>query len=322
LFLRVIDTTGTKIEVGSVDVSTDPNRIVVQNKWGESIGAILTNPAHRGKVFVKGLFMFMLPWGGEEARFGYDFDELKLDESRRMADPYNFRVKIGELHMLGASHPAVMTYLADRIVTGEEVGYISPYDTTPVLAKEVIDRLIKQTPGYTPETVIIPNSPEILESAKAVGLKTLTVSYGVWNVIRNHIADPAAEIESARYSYTWIESLLTMPESSRRHWLEYVSSAFANAWTEHSSVETDDNGFKHQMIPAVDVVRFNNDTRMRFVKTSTDKYPVVGMFLVDIRLFEESLPEFFQHLVECLQDPAVQEFKIPNLVGRMIALLV
>ncbi len=53
-------------------------------------GSLLLNPRHKGKIFVKGIYVQDLP----DIQYGYDFSDADLDRDRKMIETYNLKYKM------------------------------------------------------------------------------------------------------------------------------------------------------------------------------------------------------------------------------------
>ncbi len=151
---------------------------------------VLRDERFRGKVYVRGLYVFDLPGNLTEAKFGYDFDQLKLDEARQMADPWDFKWQLGQLMVKAAEADAeVRRQYVQMVKQGsEETGFVGA--GAYVSHSKVAEALVEDVKQQHGDDVVIVKDDYDAERVRDVGLKAVVMTSGVWDLVKQAV--PAA----------------------------------------------------------------------------------------------------------------------------------
>lgn len=95
------------------------------------IGRILTAPERRGQLYSKGIWVCTLP---DRYFFGYDFDRLRLDRDRRVADPWQLKDRIQEALEAACRRKAVSPKTLYSLLSVED----EPWTEAAVLADQAL----------------------------------------------------------------------------------------------------------------------------------------------------------------------------------------
>ncbi len=143
-------------------------------------GTILLEPAHKGKLYVRDIFVCLFP---DDTAYGYNLRHVTLDRDRMLANPYDLRYEIrGVLTQAveqGKIAPKQMLAILENAPSSTEAHvFSSVYESSP-LVKAVAEAFTeKYGAGTLPAT-------SIGESARAAqhGVKTITVPQGLAQVL-------------------------------------------------------------------------------------------------------------------------------------------
>lgn len=146
-------------------------------------GRVLFDEEHKGKIFVKGLFVASMPI--LKLEYGYDFttEGIKLDRDRRLVDSFNVRWYASSIWATLASDKEYTDKIKEMVLNDvPDVQYIASNNTSNLgmVADGIIDAL-KKTHGNKVYPV---DSDSEFRAAKRAGLYPVIVSSTIKNVAR------------------------------------------------------------------------------------------------------------------------------------------
>lgn len=166
-------------------------------------GRVLTDDAHAGSVFVKGMFV-----AHAGTKFGYDFDDADIDRDRRMVN--DLHDKCSHLLARAVNQGQLADDVFDLIQAGrEETSYVSAYRLDPQGLSLLADQFTRRNPGVIPV-----QSEEQVKELETLGKKGRQVSWNLRTILEQKMGTAADTIRSLRMAdkHTYEMSDLTQTE--------------------------------------------------------------------------------------------------------------
>jgi hypothetical protein len=143
-----------RIEVGGISASQWAEmkekflflqKVSPENKIGTSTGSLLLGADMRGKVFVKGVFVQVLP----DLQFGYDLTTADIDRDRKMIESWDLQYKTRAIYMAALSSDSSLFAQFDTMLEEQtpEVQGIDTYNASympPTVLAHVAEKFVTE----------------------------------------------------------------------------------------------------------------------------------------------------------------------------------
>ncbi len=212
LFLGVSESTASRIVAEMCDEGFGKHVLV--KEWNHC-DRVLLDPKHRGRIYVKGLFVFSLPKSEREAKYGYDFGALQLDESRKMADPWDFKYRLGQLQAKVAERtPEARKEFVQMLKEGgEEVGHVSEYGSEK-LAKAILE---DQYAEHGADTMLVRDENDA-QRVRSLGVKAVVLPDKLFTLVRRSLPSVDDAVAKLRSEVVAEVAPASLDRKSRAAW--------------------------------------------------------------------------------------------------------
>lgn len=187
LFLGVTKQEEDMIMAEMVACNADNFLEVKPTSWDDVKHRILFDERHRGRIYVRGLYHFPVPFkDGQE--FGFDFARLEMNEARSAAKPWEFQWELGYLMQAAATaDPSVRKRYVQMVRQGHEAaGFV--HEGSKVLAEAMLEDL----QGEHGQDVVPVADLHTAQKLKSLGVNAVSVPDRVFKVVKAVAPDPHA----------------------------------------------------------------------------------------------------------------------------------